>query len=77
MIRNNTILLTALALVLLLSSPAAAADGAGTPLFGGYVGQFYDHWMGMLKQQNGVVVFVLGIGAVSLFIITRGKWKKG
>jgi hypothetical protein len=47
-----------------------------TTLFAGYWSEFVDHWSGMLKQQNGVVLFALGIGAVSLFIITRGKWKK-
>ena len=30
----------------------------------------------MFQKQNGVVMGVLGVGAVSLFIITRGKWKK-
>lgn len=74
--RNNTILLAALALILMCGSPAAAASGNGTPVFAGYWSEFVDHWFGMLKQQNGIVLFVLGLGALSLFIITRGKWKK-
>jgi len=76
MIRNNITLLAALVLVLLLGTPATAASGQGAPVFADYWSGFLEHWFGMLKKQNGVVVFVLGIGAVSLFIITRGKWKK-
>ena len=37
---------------------------------------FVDFWSGSLRKQNGVVLFALGVAAVSLFIITRGKWKK-
>jgi hypothetical protein len=59
----------------LTPAPAAAADPAG-PVFGGYWTGFVDFWTGAVKKQNGVVLFVLGIGAVSLFIITRGKWRK-
>ena len=58
----------------LLAAPAAA--GAGVPLVAGYWTEFYDHWSGLLRQQNGVVVFTMGVGAVCLFIITRGKWRK-
>ena len=70
--RNSTILLAALALVLMFNAPASASTG--TPVFAGYWSEFIDHWFGMLKKQNGIVLFVLGLGAVSLFIITRGKW---
>ena len=28
------------------------------------------------SDQNGVILFALGVGAVSLLIITRGKWQK-
>jgi hypothetical protein len=63
-----------------LAAPAGAADQpvghCPTPVFGGYWSEFVDHWLGQLKHQNGVVLFALGVGAVSLFIITRGKWKK-
>lgn len=58
------------------AAPAAAADAPPAPLLGGYWHEFVDHWLGQLKHQNGVVLFALGVGAVSLFIITRGKWKK-
>lgn len=62
------------------ATPVAAVEAtaatAASPLFGSYWQGFVDHWFGQLKHQNGVVLFALGIGAVSLFIITRGKWKK-
>jgi hypothetical protein len=64
-----------LLLVLSLASPAAAADH-GAALFGGYWQQFLEFWKGMFQKQNGVVMGVLCVGAVALFIITRGKWQK-
>lgn len=65
------------ALVLALSAaPAAAASSPVTPAFGGYWSSFVDHWVDFFKKQNGIVMAALGVGAVSLFIITRGKWIK-
>jgi hypothetical protein len=68
----------ALLVVLVLAGPAAAADQAGSgALFGKYWGQFVEYWQGALQKQNGVVLVVLGLGAVALLIITRsGKWNK-
>ena len=37
--------------------------------------QFVEHWTGVFQKQNGIVLGTLLIGAVCLFIITRGKWK--
>lgn len=68
--------LAALTLAVTAGPAAAAAPGGAAPLFGGYFRNFLDHWTGMLQKQNGVVLFALGVGAVSLFIITRGKWRK-
>jgi hypothetical protein len=51
-------------------------DGPAIPLFGGYWSSFVDHWAGYFGQQNGVIMAALGLGALSLLIITRGKWKK-
>ena len=67
-----------LALALALSAgPAAAADPAPVaPLFGGYTSNFVDHWVDYFRKQNGIVMLALGVGVVSLFIITRGKWLK-
>ena len=78
-LRHRTrIAVLALLAVALTAAPAAAAAPhaliGGT--FGGYWDGFVDFWAGMLKKQNGVVMFALGVGAVSLFIITRGKWRK-
>lgn len=71
--------LAVLAAVAVLASPtpAAAADGAPAVFaLSEYWHGFVEFWGGMLKKQNGIVMFALGIGAVSLFIITRGKWRK-
>lgn len=59
------------------AAPAAAADGPAAPaLASAYWQGFIDHWRGTLKKQNGIVLATLGVGAISLFIITRGKWQK-
>ena len=68
--------LVALALAL-PAAPASAAAAAGPgPLFGGFASGFLDHWKDYFRKQNGIVMAALGVGAVSLFIITRGKWIK-
>jgi hypothetical protein len=77
--RFRWLLLLAAAAFALTAGPASAAPGdvaGATPLFGGYWRAFLDHWGGVLQQQNGIIMVALGLGAVSLFIITRGKWKK-
>jgi hypothetical protein len=67
----------ALLLALLFASPAAAAESGGSPaLFGDYWQAFLDYWKAVFQKQNGIVMAVLGLGAVALFIITRGKWQK-
>jgi hypothetical protein len=54
----------------LLSAPAPALAGSG------YWQGFKKFWSDYLFQTDGIVLTVLIIGAVSLFIITRGKWQK-
>lgn len=67
----------ALALLLLLTFAGSARAGAPTPvLFAGFWGEFLDHWRGVFQKQNGIVMGTLLMGAVCLFIITRGKWRK-
>jgi hypothetical protein len=69
-------------LALTMTTPATAADrptpvaNSTTPAFAGYWGEFLDHWTGAVQKQNGVILVALGVGAVSLLIITRGKWRK-
>ena len=63
-------------LVLALTAAPAAAAPSPAPLFAGYWHDFIEHWGGALKQQNGIIMVALGVGAVALFIITRGKWLK-
>ncbi len=69
----RTLALLALCALSLTAGPAGAADA---PLVAGYWTEFTDHWTGVFKQQNGVVMGTLLLGVVCLFIITRGKWKK-
>lgn len=68
----------AIAAVLTAAGPVAAADGGSggtlSPLFGlKYWDNFVDFWAGAFRKQNGIVLLILGVGAVSLFIITRSK----
>lgn len=65
----------ALWLLLAVAGPVSAAEAPGAA-FGSYWHEFLDHWKKFFQEQNGVVMGVLGLGAVALFIITRGKWKK-
>jgi hypothetical protein len=69
-------LILATLLVPLLASPAAASEGGGPAVFGSYWQSFVDYWKAFMQKQNGIVMAVLGLGAVALFIITRGKWQK-
>lgn len=63
--------------VLAIALPASAADTSShAPILGSYWSAFVEHWGNYFKKQNGVIMAALGLGAVSLFIITRGKWKK-
>ena len=70
---TRPVLLALLALALL----PAAADAAPPLAAGGYWGQFSDYWLGRFKQQSGMVLAVLAVGAVGIGIIIFGnKWKK-
>jgi hypothetical protein len=68
--------LAVVALALVASPVLAAAPSAGAPVFGGYWSGFVDHWGEAFQKQNGIILIALGVGAVSLVIITRGKWLK-
>jgi hypothetical protein len=71
------LLLAALAAALLAAAPADAA-----PLFASrspvarYWASFKDYWTGAFRNQGAVTLAVLGTGALAMFIITRGKWRK-
>jgi len=60
------------------SGRCAAALSSTTPALAGsgYWQGFKKFWSDYLSQTDGVVLTVLVIGAVSLIIITRGKWAK-
>lgn len=67
-----------LALALLLAAPAAAAAADLSPPLAasGYWRQFTDYWLGRFREQSGMVLAVLGVGAVAISIIVFGKkWK--
>jgi hypothetical protein len=73
-LRPLALFTTAAATLLALAGPAAAADSA--PAFASYWAGFIEHWSGALEKQNGIVLAALLVGAICLFIITRGKWRK-
>lgn len=73
---SRCLILVALAILASAAPAFAASSSSAAPLFGGYWSNFFDHWSGVFKKQNGIILAVLGLGAVSVFIITRGKWKK-
>lgn len=73
---TRPMLLAALALLVLALPASAVETPSSAPLFGSYWSSFIEHWGNYFKKQNGVIMAALGVGVVSLFIITRGKWKK-
>ena len=68
------VLVAALIACVLAASPGLAA--AGPPLASAYAEEFKEYWVGSFRKQNSIVMFVLGLGVVSIFIITRSKAKK-
>jgi uncharacterized membrane protein len=41
-----------------------------------YWRDFKAFWANAFGSQSGVVLTTLAVGALAMFIITRGKWKK-
>lgn len=70
------LVLAAIAIVAFAPFASAGDSPSHAPLFGSYWSGFLEHWGNYFKKQNGVIMAALGLGAVSLLIITRGKWKK-
>ena len=70
-------LLTA-GLLLLTAGQAVAASPAVFAATSGpsFWSRFKQHWASTLAAQNGVTLIVVLCGILSLFIITRGKWKR-
>jgi|GEM_PF-2943279 hypothetical protein len=56
-----------------LASPLDASVAVSPVLVGGYWNDFVDFWTNSIRRQNSIVLLVLGVGAVALFIITRGN----
>ena len=77
LLRTLSVLALAALAVLFTATPVLAAGAPGSaPLVAGYWSEFIDHWSEVFGKQNGIVMVALVVGAVCLFIITRGKWKK-
>jgi len=57
-------------------SPWLPDASAGPPLASAYAEEFKEFWVGAFRKQNGIVMLVLGLGLVSILIITRSKAKK-
>lgn len=76
--RSFPLLLLAVLTVSLSAGPVAAAEtvSSSTPLLAGYWQGFIEHWTGVFQKQNGIVMLTVVVGALCLFIITRGKWRK-
>ena len=79
MLRTFSFLLLAALGVGFTAGPAAASEiapGGYTPPLASYWEGFIEHWSGVFQRQNGIVMGVVLVGALCLFIITRGKWRK-
>ena len=66
MIRNCLLGMIALTFV---AGPVVAAPFAEQSYYTGFI----DHWKTSFGKQNTIVVGVLLVGALGIFIITRGK----
>ncbi|MCS6864167.1 MAG: hypothetical protein RMJ56_11070 [Gemmataceae bacterium] len=75
-LRYNFSFLLALIVGFFSTSPALAAESSAPALLANYWDGFIKHWTGVFQQQNGIVMGTLVVGAICLFIITRGKWRK-
>jgi hypothetical protein len=63
-------LLALLTVIFVLPSPVLAS-GLGTYWYG-----FKKFWGEIFGSVGGVVLIALVVGVISIFIITRGKWRK-
>jgi hypothetical protein len=63
-------LLAFLTVIFVLPSPVLAS-GLGTYWYG-----FKKFWGEVFGSVGGVVLIALVVGVISIFIITRGKWRK-
>lgn len=70
------ILVASVALLLLADNARANSEASSIVLGSSYWAGFKDYWHNAIQQRNGILFFILGIGAVAIFIITRGKAKK-
>lgn len=68
------VVLVAVAPGVAAAAPDGGPGGFAPPLFGlKYWDNFIDFWSDAIRKQSGVVLVAIGVGLVSLFIITRSK----
>jgi hypothetical protein len=67
--------LSVLGVLLMTAAPAFAAVTRPNAAQR-YWRDFKEFWGGAFANQSAVVMITLGFGAIAMFIITRGKWKK-
>jgi hypothetical protein len=66
------------ALGLVFAGPVSASE----PVFAAsnslkrYWDDFSDYWTSSFRNKSAITLTVLGVGAVAMFIVTRGKWQK-
>lgn len=74
---NSIHWLGAVSLVMLTAANAFAGQYVTKPsAVGRYWRDFKEYWGSAFASQSAVVLVTLAAGAVAMFIITRGKWKK-
>jgi hypothetical protein len=77
MSRLNQYLAAGLLAMTLLMMTASDARAAGKPsMMYRYWRDFKEYWLGSFENQGSIVLVTLLVGALAIFIITRGKWKK-
>jgi uncharacterized membrane protein YfcA len=68
--------LIAFAMLLFIFSPSQASESTLLQGNASYWRSFIAYWERQIVSQDGVVMTAILVGAVGIFIITRGKWIK-
>ncbi len=53
-----------------------STPGVYASSIGGFWQGFTHYWSRLVTSVDGVVMMAIGLGALGIFIITRGKWIK-
>jgi hypothetical protein len=63
-------------LIIPLVAFAAAPTGVYASAVGGFWSNFCKYWVNLVGSVDGVILIALVVGAISIFVIVRGKWIK-